>query len=265
VLTQEECARYARHLAIPELGVEGQEKLAAAAVLVVGAGGLGSPCLYYLAAAGVGRLGVLDDDVVELSNLQRQILHSSADLGRPKASSAAQKLRALNPCIEVVEHRERFGPMNAVDLVRDYDVIVTAVDNLPSRFLLNDVCVQQGKALVEAAILRFVGLAMTIRGGQTACYRCLFPRLPATDAAPAPAQAGVFGPLAGVMGCIQANEVVKVISGIGRPLYGRLLQFDALEMTFDEVAVERDPACPVCGERPELADLAASAADLGLA
>jgi len=265
VLTQEECARYARHLVIPELGVEGQEKLAAAAVLVVGAGGLGSPCLYYLAAAGIGRLGVLDDDVVELSNLQRQILHSSADLGRPKATSAAEKLRALNPCIEVVEHRERFGPGNAADLVRDYDVMVTAVDNLPSRFLLNDVCVQQGRTLVEAAILRFVGLAMTIRGGETACYRCLFPHVPAEDVAPTPAQAGVFGPVAGVMGCIQANEVVKIISGIGRPLYGRLLQFDALEMSFEEVAVQRDPACPVCGERPALADVAASAADLGLA
>jgi adenylyltransferase/sulfurtransferase len=264
VLTQEECARYARHLVIPELGSEGQEKLAAAAVLVIGAGGLGSPCLYYLAAAGIGRLGVLDDDIVEVSNLQRQILHSSVDLGRPKATSAAEKLRALNPCIEVVEHRTRFGPANAADLVGDYDVMVTAVDNLPSRFLLNDVCVQQRKTLVEAAILRFVGLAMTIRGGETACYRCLFPELPAADCAPTPAQAGVFGPVAGVMGCIQANEVIKVVTGIGRPLYGRLLQFDALEMSFDEVAVQRHPACPVCGERPKLADLAASAADLGL-
>jgi molybdopterin-synthase adenylyltransferase len=265
VLTQDECARYARHLVIPELGEEGQEKLAAASVLVVGAGGLGSPCLYYLAAAGVGRLGVLDDDVVEISNLQRQILHSSADLGRPKAASAAEKLRALNPCIEVVEHRRRFGADNAAELVRAHDVVVTAVDSLPARFLLNDACVLAGKILVEAAILRFVGLALTIHGGRSSCYRCLFPSLPAGGAVPAPAEAGVFGPVAGVMGCIQANEVIKVLTGIGRPLYDRLLQFDALEMTFDEVAVQRDPGCPVCGERPMIVDIASSAADLGLA
>jgi adenylyltransferase/sulfurtransferase len=263
-LTQDECSRYARHLVIPELGEAGQDKLAAASVLVVGTGGLGSPCLYYLAAAGVGRLGVLDDDVVELSNLQRQILHTSADIGRLKTTSAAEKLRALNPCIEVVEERERFGSANAAELVSGYDVVVTAVDNLPSRFMLNDACVLAGKTLVEAAILRFVGLAMTIKGGKTACYRCLFPALPIGGAAPTPAEAGVFGPVAGVMGCLQANEVVKVLTGIGRPLYDRLLQFDALEMSFDEVAVQRDASCPVCGERPRITDIASSAADLGL-
>jgi len=172
-------ARYRRHLVIPEIGLEGQRALGRASVLVVGAGGLGSPCLFYLAAAGVGRLGVLDHDVVEVSNLQRQIIHSTADIGRSKTVSAAAKLRALNPGVEVVEHRLRFGPETAADLMAGYDVVVTAVDNLPTRFFLNDACVLCGATLVEAAILRFVGLATTIRGGETACYRCLFPELPA--------------------------------------------------------------------------------------
>jgi len=263
-LTAEDRARYARHLVIPELGEEGQARLAAASVLVVGAGGLGSPCLYYLAAAGVGRLGVLDHDVVEPSNLQRQILHTSADVGRPKAASAAEKLRALNPGIEIVEHHERFAARNAMDLVSAYDVMVTAVDNLPSRFLLNDACVLGRKTLVEAGILRFVGLAMTIRGGQTACYRCVFPSPPDESSTPALAEVGVFGPVAGVMGCMQANEVVKVITGIGRPLYDRLLQFDAWTTSCEEVAVRREPECPICGERPRITSIADSAAELGL-
>ncbi|MBM3147724.1 MAG: HesA/MoeB/ThiF family protein [Actinobacteria bacterium] len=258
-------ARYRRHLVIPEIGLEGQRALGRASVLVVGAGGLGSPCLFYLAAAGVGRLGVLDHDVVEVSNLQRQIIHSTADIGRSKTVSAAAKLRALNPGVEVVEHRLRFGPETAADLMAGYDVVVTAVDNLPTRFFLNDACVLCGATLVEAAILRFVGLATTIRGGETACYRCLFPELPAEGSVPSPAEAGVFGPVAGVMGCIQATEAIKVIVGAGRPLYDRLLQFDALEMTFEEVAVQRDPACPVCGEAPRITDLATSAGGLRLA
>jgi len=256
--------RYARHLVIPEIGEEGQRTLGESSVLVVGAGGLGSPCLLYLAAAGVGRIGVVDSDVVEASNLQRQVIHATADIGYPKTTSAAEKLRALNPSIDVVEHACRFAPDNAQKLIDGYDIVVDAVDNLPSRFLVNDACVLTGATLVEAAILRFVGLVLTVRGGESACYRCLFPDLPAEGLVPSPAEAGVFGPVAGLVGCVQAGEVIKVLLGIGRPLYDRLLQADALDMSFDEVAVQRDPRCPVCGEEPVIRDLGASAASLGL-
>ncbi len=255
-LSAEDRRRYSRHLAIPEFGEEGQAKLAASSVLVVGTGGLGSPVLLYLAAAGVGRLGFVDDDVVELSNLQRQVLHSTADLGRRKVDSAADTLHALNPGIELVRHDMRFSAETAETLLGDYDVIVTAVDNFPARFLLNDACVLLRKTLVEGAILRFIGLAMTIRGGETACYRCVFPEMPATASVPSPADAGVFGPVAGTVGCIQACEVVKVVTGIGEPLYDRLLQFDAAEMTFQEVVLSREPDCPVCGREPAITSLA---------
>lgn len=246
-LTEAQRLRYSRHLAIPELGEEGQARLAAASVLVVGLGGLGSPVALYLAAAGVGRLGLLDVDVVEYSNLQRQVLHFTSDLGRPKTESAAAKLAALNPEVELVQHRLRFSSETAADVVGGYDVVVTAVDNFAARLVLNEVCVRQRRTLVEAAILRFTGLAMTIRGGETACYRCVFPELPSDKLGPSPAEAGIFGPLAGLMGCVQACEVVKVVTGTGRPLFGRLLQVDVADMTFQEVAVERDPQCPVCG------------------
>jgi molybdopterin/thiamine biosynthesis adenylyltransferase len=242
--------RYLRHLVIPELGEGGQEKLRAASVLVVGAGGLGSPCLLYLAAAGVGRLGVVDFDVVELSNLQRQIIHTTDDIGRDKTLSAAEKVAALNPEVKVVRHQMHLDADTVEELIEPYDVIVTAVDNLAARFLLNDACVLTRKTLVEGAILRFIGLAMTIKGGESACYRCLFPEPPAHGAMQSAAEAGVFGPVPGVIGAIQATEVIKVITGIGRPLTGRLLQYDALDMSFDEVIVSRDPACPVCGEHP---------------
>ncbi len=257
-LSSSDRQRYARHLAIPELGEAGQEKLAAGSVLVVGTGGLGSPVLLYLAAAGVGRLGVLDDDIVEVSNLQRQVLHSTADLGRRKVDSAVQKLRALNPSVELVRHDMRFTAATAEEVLSAYDVVVTAVDNFPSRFLLNDACVLLRKTLVEGAILRFTGLAMTIRGGETACYRCVFPEMPGADSVPTPAEAGILGPVAGTIGCIQACEAIKVLAGVGRPLYDRLLQFDAAEMTFQEVAIGREPACPVCGGAPSITSLAAA-------
>ena len=256
--------RYLRHLVIPELGEEGQGKLSAAGVLVVGAGGLGSPCLLYLAAAGVGRLGVVDDDVVELNNLQRQIIHTTGDIGRQKTVSVAEKLAALNPAVDVVRHQVRLGPENVEELIGPYDVVVTAVDNLASRFLLNDACVLAGKTLVEGAILGFVGLAMTIRGGSSACYRCLFPQPPEPGVVPSPIEAGVFGPVPGVIGAIQAAEVIKLLVGTGRPLLNRLLQFDALAMTFDEVTVARDPDCPVCGQRPSITSIAESATSVGL-
>jgi adenylyltransferase/sulfurtransferase len=255
-LSDEDRTRYARHLAIPEFGEQGQQKLAASSVLVVGTGGLGSPVLLYLAAAGVGRLGIVDDDVVELSNLQRQVLHATSDIGRRKVESAAEKLHALNPGVDLVGHDMRLSPETAEELLSGYDVIVTAVDNFPSRFLLNDACVLLRKTLVEGAILRFTGLAMTIKGGETACYRCVFPQMPAADSVPSPAEAGVFGPVAGTIGCLQACEVVKVLTGIGEPLYDRLLQFDAAEMSFQEVMLGREPACPVCGAAPTITSIA---------
>jgi molybdopterin/thiamine biosynthesis adenylyltransferase len=254
-LSEQERERYRRHLIIPELGVAGQEKLKAASALVVGAGGLGSPALYYLAGAGVGRLGVLDLDVVELSNLHRQPLHSTADIGGAKTMSAAAKLHALNPEIDVVEHRVCFAPENAAELIAGYDVVVDAVDNFAARYLLNDACVLGGKTLVEAGILRFTGIAMTIAGGETACYRCVFPQMPIDGVAPGGAEAGVFGPVPGVIGAVQAAEAIKVLVGFGRPLFDRLLTFDAAELTFTEVAVVRDAACPVCGERPTITGL----------
>lgn len=239
--------RYARHLVIPELGEAAQRSLAAAAVLVAGAGGLGSPAALYLAAAGVGRLGILDSDVVELSNLQRQVLHHTPDLGAAKTDSAAAKLRALNPDVAVQTHRVHIDDGNAGEVVREYDVVVGAVDNFPARYALNDACVAAGTVLVEGAILRFVGLAMTIRGGHSACYRCVFPEAPPEGVSPSPAQAGVFGPVPGVIGAVQAAEAIKVLTGVGRPLYDRLLEFDALDMAFQDVAVRRDPGCPACG------------------
>ena len=254
-LTAEERQRYARHLVIPDLGEEGQEKLAASSVLVVGAGGLGSPVCYYLAAAGVGRLGLVDADVVELSNLQRQVLHSTADLGRPKVESAAEKLTALNPGVRVEPHRVRFTAATAEDLVSSYDVVVDGVDNFPARYLLNDACVLLRKTLVEGAILQFIGLAMTIRGGETACYRCVFPEMPAPGLSPSPAEAGVFGPVPGTIGSIQAAEAVKVITGVGEPLYDRMLQYDAAALSFQEVSVAREPGCPVCGDAPTITRL----------
>lgn len=255
-LSNDDRARYARHLVIPEFGEAGQERLAASSVLVVGTGGLGSPVLLYLAAAGVGRLGIVDDDVVELSNLQRQVLHATPDVGRRKVESAAEKLRALNPGVDLVRHDVRFSRETAEELLSGYDVIVTAVDNFPSRFLLNDACVLLRKTLVEGAILRFTGLAMTIKGGETACYRCVFPEMPAAASVPSPAEAGVFGPVAGTIGCLQACEVVKVLTGIGEPLYDRLLQFDAAEMSFQDVMLSREPACPVCGATPTITAMA---------
>jgi molybdopterin/thiamine biosynthesis adenylyltransferase len=254
-LSDEERERYARHLPLPGLDEAAYAKLKAASVLVVGAGGLGSPALYYLAAAGVGRLGIVDSDVVELSNLQRQILHTTNDLGRPKTTSAAEKLRALNPHVEVVEHVERFLASSAFRLVDGYDVVVNAVDNFPTRFLVNDACVLRRKTLCEGGILGYVGVAMTIRPGETACYRCLFPETIRPEDAPTPAEEGVFGPVPGLIGSVQAAEAIKVIAGIGRPLFDRLLQYDALSLEFDEVEVRRDPACPVCGDRPTITEL----------
>lgn len=249
-MREDERERYARHLLLPGMDEAAQERLRAGRVLVVGAGGLGSPALLYLAAAGVGHLGVADADVVELSNLQRQILHSTDDLGRPKVESAAEKLRALNPDVEVIPLQVRVGTDNALDLVRDFDVVVTAVDNIETRYAINDACVGLRKTFVSASVTRFCGQTMTIAGGTTPCYRCLFPKQPPAGAVPSASVTGVFGPAAGVFGVIQASEVIKVLAGIGRPHYGRLVSIDLLHGTFDETEMERDPHCPACGDYP---------------
>jgi len=260
-LTDDERRRYGRHLLIPELGPEAYERIRTARVLIVGCGGLGSPAALYLAAAGIGTLGLLDADVVELSNLQRQVLYTTADLGRSKAECAAERVLALNPGVAVEPHHVRFSAANGLDLVRSYDVTVTGVDNFSARFLLNDACVLARRTLVEAGLLRMVGLALTIKGGETACYRCLFPEPPPAGSVASAAEAGVLGPLAGLMGVIQATEVLKVVAGFGTPLYDRLLQVDAGDMRFDEVAIRRDPGCPVCGTHPTIDALADIEAD----
>ncbi|HGY09865.1 MAG TPA: molybdopterin-synthase adenylyltransferase MoeB [Oceanithermus profundus] len=253
--SREELDRYARHMILPEVGPEGQARLKAASVLVVGAGGLGSPLLMYLAAAGVGRIGIVEDDVVDLSNLQRQVLYGTADVGRPKAEAAAERLAALNPHVRVEAHPHRLTSENALELFGSYDVIVDASDNFPTRYLVNDAAVLTDKPLVYGAIHRFDGQVSVFHHQGGPCYRCLFPKPPKPGSVPSCAQAGVFGVLPGVVGSLMATEVLKLLLGIGRPLSGRLLLYDGLEAEFRELKVARDPACPVCGEHPTVHEL----------
>ena len=236
--------RYDCQLVLKEVGERGQEALRGGSVLVVGAGGLGAPVLFYLAAAGIGRIGIVDDDVVELSNLQRQILFTTEDIGRPKAEAAAERLAALNPEVVLEPHTSRLMAATAAGVIGGYDVVVTAVDNFPTRYLINDACVLAGKTLVDGAVLRMTGLAMTIKGGETACYRCLFPEPPPPAGVISCSEAGVLGPIPGLIGSIQALEVIKVLTGAGQPLYNRLLQFDGAAMTFTEVEVSRRAHVP---------------------
>jgi molybdopterin/thiamine biosynthesis adenylyltransferase len=245
-LSPEERVRYERQLVMPEIGEEGQARLRRGSVLVVGAGGLGSPALSYLVAAGVGRVGVVDDDVVQLSNLQRQTLYTEQDLGLAKAARAAARLAAVNPTVRLDVHAERLTAASALRLVAGYDVVVGAVDTFAARYMLNDACVAAGATLCEGAVRGFVGAAITIAGGATACYRCVFPEAPA-EGPGAQASIGVLGPVPGVIGAVQALEAIKVLSGAGRPLYDRLLQFDGATMVFGEIAVRRSPECPACG------------------
>ncbi|NLE21489.1 MAG: HesA/MoeB/ThiF family protein [Actinobacteria bacterium] len=247
--------RYDCQLVLKEVGERGQEALRSGSVLVVGAGGLGAPVLFYLVAAGVGRVGIVDDDVVELSNLQRQVLFTTADVGRPKAGVAAERLAALNPDVTLEPCASRLRAATAPGLIDRYDVVVTAVDNFPARYLLNDACVLARKTLVDGAVLRTTGLAMTVKGGETACYRCVFPEPPPPAGVVSCSEAGVLGPVPGLIGSIQALEVIKVMTGVGRPLYDRLLQYDGGSMTFSEVSLERSPSCPVCGESPTVTGL----------
>ncbi len=254
-LTQEQKERYSRHILVPEIGLEGQMKLLDAKVLLLGTGGLGSPTALYLAAAGVGTLGLIDDDVVDASNLQRQVIHNTERIGMPKTESARMAIEALNPDVDVVEHRVRFGPENVIDLLSDYDVIVDGADNFPTRYLLNDASVRLNKPVVSASILSFDGQISTFVPHEGPCYRCLYPTPPPAELAPSCGAAGVLGVLPGIMGLLQALEVVKLVTGAGRPLIGRLLLFEALGTEFTELKVRRDPECPICGPNaPQVAD-----------
>lgn len=256
-LTEEQVHRYARHIILPEVGGDGQRALLSARVLVVGAGGLGSPAALYLAAAGVGTIGLLDDDTVDLTNLQRQILHATADVGRPKTSSGAETLRALDPGIEVVEIAERLVAANALDLLTGYDLVIDGSDNFPTRYLVNDATRMLGLPLVSGAIFRFEGQVSVFdpRDPASPCYRCLFPRPPAPGSVPNCERAGVFGALAGTIGTMQATEAIKLICGIGEPLVGWLLLYDALEARSTRVRVARDDSCALCGSSPEITEL----------
>ena len=243
--------RYSRHTLLPEVGVEGQLKLLNSKVLLVGAGGLGSPAALYLAAAGVGTLGLVDDDEVEESNLQRQVIHSTERVGMPKTQSARIAIEGLNPDVDVVEHRMRLDSSNVIELLSDYDVIVDGADNFPTRYLLNDASVRLRKPVVSASILGFEGQISTFVPYEGPCYRCLYPVPPPAELAPSCGAAGVLGVMAGLMGLLQANEVIKLVVGIGEPLVGRLLIYDSLATHFTELKVRRDPECPICGPDAE--------------
>jgi len=254
-LTQPELARYSRHVIMPEVGLDGQKRLKAAKVLVIGTGGLGSPLALYLSAAGVGTLGLVDYDTVDASNLQRQIIHGTRDVGRSKCRSAADKLRDINPEVNTVLHEERFTSKNAERIVRDYDIVVDGTDNFPTRYLVNDVCVLLNKPNVYGSIFRFDGQATVFDPAVGPCYRCLYPEPPPPGEVPSCAEGGVLGILPGVIGCIQATETIKLILGVGEPLIGRLLHYDALSMTFRTFKIRRDPRWPVGAPHPTIKGL----------
>jgi molybdopterin/thiamine biosynthesis adenylyltransferase/rhodanese-related sulfurtransferase len=255
-LNNDEIRRYSRHLILPEVGLAGQKKIKAASVLCIGAGGLGSPIAMYLAAAGIGKIGIVDFDTVDFSNLQRQILHTDADVGRSKAESAKETIHGINPHCEVVIHNTRISSENALDLIRPYDIVVDGTDNFPTRYLTNDACVILKKPNVYGSIFRFEGQASVFAphlGGP--CYRCLYPEPPPPGMVPSCAEGGVLGVLPGIIGCIQAAEILKLAIGKGVSLVGRLLLFNALDMKFRELKLRRDPACPVCGDHPTIKEL----------
>jgi adenylyltransferase/sulfurtransferase len=247
-LSRDEILRYSRHLIIPEVGVEGQQKLKSAKVLLVGAGGLGAPLGLYLAAAGIGRIGIVDFDVVDFTNLQRQVIHSTNDVGRKKLDSAAEKMQAINPNVHITKHEVALTSENALDILKDYDIVVDGTDNFPTRYLVNDACVLLGKPNVYGSVFRFEGQATVFGYEGGPCYRCLYPEPPPPGLVPSCAEGGVLGILPGTIGLIQATETVKLILGIGEPLAGRLLLYDALGMRFRELKLRKSPECPVCGE-----------------
>src|SRR5213080_3287103 len=255
-LSNDEIRRYSRHLILPEVGLSGQKKICSTSVLCIGAGGLGSPIAMYLAAAGIGKLGILDFDSVDFSNLQRQIIHGTADVGRPKTQSARETINAINPNVEVVIHNTRITSENALDLIRPYDIVVDGTDNFPTRYLTNDACVLLKKPNVYGSIFRFEGQASVFAphlGGP--CYRCLYPEPPPPGMVPSCAEGGVLGVLPGIIGTIQATEILKLALGKGSSLIGRLLLFNALDMKFRELKLRRDLECPICGENPSIKQL----------
>lgn len=254
-LNNDEVLRYSRHLIMPEVGMEGQQKLKAARVLCVGAGGLGSPLALYLAAAGVGTLGIVDFDVVDYTNLQRQIIHSTADVGRKKLDSAGEKLNAINPFLNIRKFETKLSSENALELFRDFDIIADGTDNFPTRYLVNDACVLTGKPNVYGSIFRFEGQASVFATEEGPCYRCLYPEPPPPGLVPSCAEGGVLGILPGLVGIIQATEVIKMILGKGEPLIGRLLLVDALAMKFRELKLRKNPDCPACGKNPTVTKL----------
>ncbi len=254
-LTTDDLSRYSRHLILPEVGMEGQQKLKAARVLCVGTGGLGSPLAFYLAAAGIGTLGLVDFDVVDASNLQRQIIHSTRDIGRKKLDSAEEKLKALNPALNVVKHETMLTSANALQILKDYDIVADGTDNFPTRYLVNDACVLLGKPNVYGSIFRFEGQASVFATEAGPCYRCLYPEPPPPGLVPSCAEGGVLGILPGLVGVIQATETIKLILGKGDSLVGRLLLVDALNMRFRELKLRKNPECPVCGQNPTVTQL----------
>ena len=255
-LNNDEIRRYSRHLILPEVGLAGQKKIKATKVLCIGAGGLGSPIAMYLAAAGIGKIGIVDFDTVDFSNLQRQIIHGTDDVGRPKAESAKETIASINPNVEVVIHNTRISAENALDLIAPYDIVVDGTDNFPTRYLTNDACVLLKKPNVYGSIFRFEGQASVFAphlGGP--CYRCLYPEPPPPGMVPSCAEGGVLGVLPGIIGCIQTNEILKLALGKGTSLVGRLLLFNALDMKFRELKLRRDPSCPLCGDKPSITAL----------
>src|SRR6201984_2917878 len=254
-LSNDEIARYSRHLILPEVGMEGQLKLKAAKVLCVGTGGLGSPLAFYLAAAGVGTLGLVDFDVVDASNLQRQIIHSTKDIARKKLDSAEEKLIALNPALNVVKHETMLSSANALEIIKDYDIVADGTDNFPTRYLVNDACVLTGKPNAYGSIFRFEGQASVFATEEGPCYRCLYPEPPPPGLVPSCAEGGVLGILPGLVGVIQATEAIKLILGKGEPLIGRLLLVDALGMKFRELKLRKNPDCPACAKHPSITKL----------
>jgi len=254
-LSTDDLSRYSRHLILPEVGMEGQQRLKAAKVLCVGTGGLGSPMAFYLAAAGIGTLGMVDFDVVDASNLQRQIIHSTKDIGRKKLDSAEEKLKALNPALNVVKHDTMLSSANALDILKDYDIVADGTDNFPTRYLVNDACVLLGKPNVYGSIFRFEGQCSVFATENGPCYRCLYPEPPPPGLVPSCAEGGVLGILPGLVGVMQATEAIKIILGKGEPLIGRLLLVDALNMRFRELKLRKNSECPVCGDNPTVTEL----------
>ena len=253
-LTKKEYLRYSRHLILPEVGLEGQLKLKNSKVLLIGTGGLGAPLAMYLAAAGVGTIGIVDFDFVDESNLQRQIIHSTRDVGRPKIASAKDSIKAINPNVNVIAIETRLTSENALDIIKDYDVVADGTDNFPTRYLVNDACVLLGKPNVYGSVFRFEGQVSVFGAKDGPCYRCLYPSPPPPGLVPSCGEGGILGVLPGIVGCMQANEVIKLIIGKGKPLVGRLLLIDALNMKFRELKLKKDSKCPICGEHPTITE-----------